>query len=64
MGRLKRGGYLIEWWIGDHWPKHIHIYKDGREIAKVQMPTMRVLTGKINKRLKKILSRILKEEAL
>lgn len=47
MGREKRGGYLIEWWIGDHDPKHIHIYKDGKQVAKVTVPGMRTLSGKI-----------------
>lgn len=60
VGRLKRGGYLIEWWIGDHFPKHVHIYKDGKEVAKVQVPEMLVLTGKISKRLKKILRELLR----
>ena len=64
MGRIRRGGYLIEWWIGDHWPKHVHIYEDGKEIAKVQMPEMIILTGRINKRLRKILKELLEEKEL
>ena len=64
MGRLKRGGYLIEWWIGDHFPKHVHIYKDGREIAKVRVPEMLVLTGRINKRLRKILKGVVRKDLL
>ena len=64
MGRLKRGGYLIEWWMGDHWPKHVHVYKDGKEVAKVQVPEMRLLTGQWNKKLKKILGELLKKGAL
>ena len=64
MGRIKRGGYLIEWWMGDHWPKHVHVYKDGKEVAKIQVPEMRVLTGQWNKKLKKILSELLKKGLL
>lgn len=64
MGRIRRGGYLIEWWIGDHLPKHVHIYRDGREIAKVEIPGMRVLTGRLNKRLRKILRELLSEKIL
>lgn len=55
MGRIRRGGYLIEWWIGDHSPKHVHIYRDGELVAKVVVPGLLVLTGKLNKRLRKIL---------
>lgn len=59
MGRLKRGGYLIEWWMGDHYPKHVHVYEKGKEIAKIQVPEMIVLTEKMSKRLKKILKELL-----
>ncbi len=59
MGRIKRGGYLIEWWMGDHLPKHLHVYEKGKEIAKVRIPEMRVMTGKISKKLKKILNQLL-----
>lgn len=34
MGRIRRGGYLIDWWIGDHTPKHVHVYRDGVLVAK------------------------------
>lgn len=64
MGRIKRGGYLIEWWIGDHEPKHVHIYKDGKEIAKVRIPERIILTGRLNKKLKNILHDLLKEGKL
>ncbi|MEK7790661.1 MAG: DUF4160 domain-containing protein [Deltaproteobacteria bacterium] len=60
MGRVKRSGYLIEWWIGDHLPKHVHIYRDGRTIAKVQIPEMLVLRGSLNRRLKRILLELVK----
>ena len=61
MGRAKRGGYIIEWWLGDHSPKHVHIYKNGREIAKVEIPGLLVLTGRINKKLRKILRELIEE---
>lgn len=25
MGRVRRGGYIFDWWIGDHEPRHIHV---------------------------------------
>lgn len=64
MGRIKRGGYLIEWWMGDHWPKHVHIYLNGREIAKVQVPEMLVLTGNLNRKLKKIIKELIEEKKI
>ena len=26
MGRVRRSGYIIEWFIGDHAPRHVHVY--------------------------------------
>lgn len=64
MGRIKRGNYLIEWWIGDHLPKHVHIYKNGNEIAKIQIPAMRILSGRMNKQLRKILKTLIAEKKI
>ena len=64
MGREKRGGYLIEWWIGDHSPKHVHVYQNGKQIAKIEIPTFGILRGKMNKKLKKVLTELMKEGLL
>src|SRR5437867_13455729 len=32
MGRIRRGGYIFEWWIGDHPPRHIHVSDDNGKI--------------------------------
>jgi hypothetical protein len=64
MGRIRRGGYLIDWWIGDHTPKHLHVYHDGVLIAKVEMPGLLVLSGKVNRKLKKILKQLVTEKLL
>jgi hypothetical protein len=26
MGKIRRSGYILEWFIGDHVPRHIHVY--------------------------------------
>lgn len=64
MGRIKRGGYLIEWWIGDHDPKHVHVYEKGYEIAKIQMPGMIVLSGRMGRRLRKLLEELVQKGLL
>jgi hypothetical protein len=30
MGRIRRSGYILEWFIGDHVPRHIHVYDSKR----------------------------------
>lgn len=41
MGKVRRGGYVFIWWIGDHTPRHIHVFdKGGRLITRVNLETM------------------------
>lgn len=61
MGREKRGGYIVEWWMGDHEPKHVHIYRDGDLVAKVTVPEMGILRGRMNSKVRKIVKELLKE---
>ena len=42
MGKVRRGGYMFIWWIGDHSPRHVHVFdKHGRLITRVNLETMR-----------------------
>ncbi len=65
MGRIRRGGYLFEFWVGDHPPKHVHILKNGRLLARVELDDdLTLMSGKINNRIRKIISKLKKEGAL
>jgi len=64
MGRIRRGGYLIDWWIGDHAPKHVHVYRDGVPVAKVEIPGLLVLSGTMNRQLRKILKQLIEEKII
>jgi hypothetical protein len=40
MGKIRRGGYVFEWWIGDHEPRRIHVSKtDGRILGRIVLST-------------------------
>lgn len=64
MGRARRGGYIIDWWIGDHAPKHVHVYRKGALVAKVEIPGMLILSGKMNRKLERILRQLFEEKRL
>ena len=34
MARIRRGGYIFITWIGDHSPRHVHVYRDGKLVVK------------------------------
>ena len=36
MGKVRRGGYVFEWWVGDHPPRHLHVSdSNGRLLGRV-----------------------------
>ena len=38
MGKVRRSGYVLEWFIGDHAPRHIHVYDaKGRQIGRLDI---------------------------
>jgi hypothetical protein len=40
MGRVRRGGYVFEWWIGDHDPRHVHVSdQHGEFLGRVNLAT-------------------------
>ena len=64
MGRIKRGGYIFVRWIVDHEPFHVHVYKDDRHVAKVQLDPVIFLEGQINIRIYKIIKELIEEGKL
>jgi hypothetical protein len=41
MGRIRRGGYIFEWWVGDHPPRDVHVSDDnGKILGRVQLDPM------------------------
>jgi len=44
MGKVRRGGYVFEWWIGDHKPRHVHISdSNGKLLGRVGLEKMESL---------------------
>ena len=41
MGRIRRHGYVIEWFIGDHDPRHVHVYDaKGHFMGRLDLTTL------------------------
>jgi len=46
MGRVRRSGFIIEWFIGDHEPQHIHVYDaKGNFLGRLDLKTMTEVEG-------------------
>ncbi len=50
MGKLRRGNYVFLTWKGDHGPRHVHVYKDGKMIVKWDLENEKAMRGRPTKR--------------
>ena len=50
MGKLRRGNYMFLTWKGDHGPRHVHVYRDGKMIVKWDLENKKAMRGRPTKR--------------
>ncbi len=63
MGKIRRGGYVFVTWKGDHSPRHVHVYRDGRLVVKWNLEARVPMKGKATARILSLLLE-LEEEGL
>lgn len=51
MARYRRGGYIFLTWTGDHPPRHVHVYRDGRLIVKWDLENRLPMRGNATRRI-------------
>jgi hypothetical protein len=51
-------------WVGDHPPRHVHVYRDGYLIVKWELDRWRPIEGKASRRILRILRALVAEGLL
>jgi hypothetical protein len=51
MARIRRGGYIFITWVGDHSPRHVHVYRDGKLAVKWDLDNKKPMVGEANRRI-------------
>jgi Domain of unknown function (DUF4160) len=64
MGKLRRGGYIVVWWKGDHLPRHVHVYRDGKLVVKWDLDNHKPMKGHAPKRVLDLIERLQSEGLL
>ena len=64
MGKLRRGGYIFVTWKGDHGPRHVHVFKDGKLIGKWDLDNRQVMEGKISRKIQAYIAELSREGRL
>ncbi len=51
MTKIRRGGYIFVTWVGDHAPRHVHVFRNGKLLLKWDLDNQRVMSGKATRRI-------------
>lgn len=55
VGKVRRGGYVFISWKGDHSPRHVHVYRDGRLVVKWDLEEHKPMIGEPGRRVLKLI---------
>jgi len=46
VAKIRRAGYVFIMWKGDHGPKHVHVYRNGKSVLKWDLESRKVMKGR------------------
>ncbi len=58
MSKIRRGGYVFLTWKGDHTPRHVHVYLDGKFVLKWDLDHRCAMAGKPSRRILRIIQEL------
>jgi hypothetical protein len=64
LGKLRRGGYIFIAWKGDHPPRHVHVYRDGRLVVKWDLDNKKAMKGTASRRVLELIAQLESEGLL
>jgi hypothetical protein len=64
VGKVRRENYIFLTWKGDHSPRHVHVYRDGKLVLKWNLDAHVPMKGKPTARLVRLILELDKEGAL
>jgi hypothetical protein len=64
MTKIRTGNFIFLSWIGDHSPRHVHVYKDGKLVVKWDLENSRAMEGKATRRVLQHIQRLVEEGSL
>ncbi len=58
MGKVRRGGYVVITWKGDHSPRHVHVYRDGVLVVKWDLEDNQPMIGTASRRVRALIQEL------
>lgn len=63
VGKSRRGGYVFITWKGDHPPRHVHVYLDGKLVVTWDLDNQKTMKGTATRRILELIA-VLESEGL
>jgi hypothetical protein len=64
VAKVRRGGYVFLSWKGDHPPRHVHVYRNGRLVVKWDLDHKKPMKGQASRRLRMLIEELEREGRL
>jgi hypothetical protein len=64
VGKVRRGNDVFLSWKGDHSPRHVHVYKDGKLVLKWNLDDQQSMHGRPTARVLEIIAELEREGLL
>jgi len=64
MGKIRRAGYVFVTWRGDHAPRHVRVYRDGKLVLKWDLENRNVMKGEACRRVLDLVAQLESEGLL
>jgi hypothetical protein len=64
VGKIRRGGFVFLWWKGDHAPRHVYVFRDGRLVVKRNLDGGTSITGRPPSRVVELIRALVREGRL
>jgi hypothetical protein len=64
MGKIRRCGYIFLSWKGDHGPRHVHVYRDGKLVVKWDLENDKAMVGRATSKILDLIRTLQKEGLL
>jgi hypothetical protein len=61
VAKIRRAGYILVSWKGDHSPRHVHVYRDGEFVLKWDLEAQRLMSGTATRRVVRIIEELEEE---
>ena len=64
MSKVRRGNFVFLTWVGDHTPRHVHVYRNERLVLKWDLEHQSAMKGEPTRRVLELIEELESEGRL